>query len=319
MPSPRHPLAFALLAALATTACTTDDDGAPTMTTTPSPEAVRTNGTTLQVERRGHGSPLLLVHGGGEDASMLAAQADSLAAAGFQVITYDRRGTGGSGREDWPSRGADQHADDAAALLDALQLGPTTVVGVSSGGVIALDMAVRHPEAVERVVAWEPPAAGIVPDGAAITAAIMEPVEAHLAANPDDFVGVQAILLSAILGFTVAPDDPAFESARANAEPLVRDEPAITLAALDLDALATRDITVAIGSAPNDVVAGAVEILAATTGRAPIVVDADHEVYLTDPSVLTAIVTAAAQAAHDSGAWQTASTLLPSGSRTNAP
>ena len=45
-------------------------------------------------------------HGGGEDATTLAAQAASLADAGFEAITYDRRGTGQSGRDDWPGDGA---------------------------------------------------------------------------------------------------------------------------------------------------------------------------------------------------------------------
>ena len=45
--------------------------------------------TSLAVQRRGSGSPVLVIHGGGEDADMLAKQAESLAAAGFEVITYD--------------------------------------------------------------------------------------------------------------------------------------------------------------------------------------------------------------------------------------
>ncbi|MGH9271960.1 MAG: alpha/beta fold hydrolase, partial [Ilumatobacteraceae bacterium] len=67
------------------------------MTTT---TTVVANGTALRVERRGDGEPLLLIHGGGEDAAMLAPQAASLADAGYDVVTYDRRGTGRSGRED---------------------------------------------------------------------------------------------------------------------------------------------------------------------------------------------------------------------------
>jgi pimeloyl-ACP methyl ester carboxylesterase len=249
------------------------------------------NGTTLSIERRGRGQPLLLVHGGGEDASMLAAQAEDLAAVGFEVVTYDRRGTGRSGREDWPGGGAGQHADDAAALLEALGLGPATVVGVSSGGVVALALAARHPERVARVVAWEPPAAGVVPGGTEVTAQLMAPIEAHLAAHPGDVVGAQALLLSFIVGVPVAVDDPAFAATRANAEPMVRDEPQVTLEPLSAAGLAGRDVTVAVGSAPNEVIAAAVEVLAGWTGRPPVQVAADHEVYLVDPSVLTGIVT----------------------------
>jgi pimeloyl-ACP methyl ester carboxylesterase len=255
-----------------------------------SPTPVSVNGTRLSVERHGRGAPLLLIHGGGEDASMLRPQAKSLARARFEVITYDRRGTGGSGRDDWPGAGAGQHAADAAALLDALDHTPATVVGVSSGAVVALALAARHPEVVARVVAWEPPAVGIIPDGPAVTAALMAPVEAHLAAHPGDFVGAQAILLSAILGVPVSTDDPAFAAARANAEPMIRDEPAITLHRLRAADVKGRNLTVAVGSAPNELIAAATAVLAAWTGRDPVRLVADHEVYLTDPSVLTDLV-----------------------------
>jgi pimeloyl-ACP methyl ester carboxylesterase len=241
--------------------------------------------------------PLLLIYGGGEDASMLRLQAKSLARVRFEVITYDRRGTGRSGRDDWPGDGAGQHAADAAALLDALVHVPATVVGVSSGAIVALALAARHPEAVERVVAWEPPAAGILPDGPAVTAALMEPVRAHLTAHPGDFVGAQAILLSAILGFPVSTDDPASAAARANAEPIVRDEPTIALHELSVDDVKDRNVIVAVGSAPNELIAAATEVLAGWTGRDPVRVEADHEVYLSDPSVLTDLVTRCRRAA----------------------
>ena len=205
--------------------------------TTVSTTTVAANGTTLRVERRGAGDPLLLVHGGGEDAAMLAGQAADLAGVGYEVVTYDRRGTGGSGREHWPGDGADQHADDAAALIAELGWDDPTVVGVSSGGVIALDLVARHPDAVGPVVAWEPPAAGAIPGGAEASAAIMAPVDAHLAVHPGDFVGAQAVLLSAVIGAPVAVDDPAFAAARANAEPFIRDEPTIASSALDAAAL----------------------------------------------------------------------------------
>jgi pimeloyl-ACP methyl ester carboxylesterase len=251
---------------------------------------IRVNGTTLHVERRGRGEPLLLIHGAGEDVTMLSDQADALAAAGFEVITYDRRGTGRSGREDWPGAGAEQHAADAAALLEQLDTAPATVVGLSSGGVIALSMAAHHSERVARVVAWEPPAAGVIPGGAEATAAIMAPVDAHLAAHPGDFVGAQAILLSAILGFPVTTDDPAFAAARANAESTVRDDPTIVLASFTAAQLAGRDITIAVGSEPNDLIAGATAVLAELTGTPTTVATGPHEVYLTDPTVLTRVV-----------------------------
>jgi pimeloyl-ACP methyl ester carboxylesterase len=248
-------------------------------------------GTTPHVERRGDGPPLLLVHGAGEDAAMLAGQAEALAAAGYHVISYDRRGTGRSGRDDWPGDGADQHADDAAALLAALGVAPATVLGVSSGGVVALALAARHPAAVDHVVAWEPPASGVLPDATAAHAAIMTPVEEHLRRHPGDCAGAQAILLSRILGSPVAADDPALTATRANAEPMVRDDPAITLRPFTVAELTKVPVTIAVGTAPNDLVRTAVGVLAELSDTQPRVVDgADHEVYLTHPQVLAAVV-----------------------------
>lgn len=304
-----HRTALPLVALLIGAGAACDSDGyaaEPTAATTadgpaPAPDGqaitsdVAVEGTTLSVTRRGHGEPLLLIHGGGEDADMLAAQAASLAAAGFEVITYDRRGTGRSGHDDWPGSGAPQHAADAAALLRTLDVGPATVVGVSVGGVVALAVAAEHPDVVRRVVAWEPPAAGVIPGGAELTAQLMRPVEEHLAAHPGDFVGAQAILLTFVLGFPVTVDDPAFAAARANAEPMVVDDPQLTLATFTADDFADVDVTLAVGSAPNELIAAAVPELARLTGTEPVTVDADHEVYFSDPSVLTGIVTDAAR------------------------
>jgi pimeloyl-ACP methyl ester carboxylesterase len=295
MKHPRRALTAALAALIPLTAiaCTDGDDtGAPPMPTTAThAQTIAANGTTLHVERRGHGAPLLLVHGGGEDADMLTAQAQSLADAGYEVATYDRRGTGRSGRDDWPGGGADQHADDAIALIDALGWTDVTVVGVSSGGVIALDILGRDAADIGRVVAWEPPALGVVPGGAELNAQLLAPVDAHLAEHPDDYIGAQAVLLSFVLGVPVSPDDPAFAATRRNAETFVRDEPAIPVSPLDTGALTGADVTLAVGAAPNEAIAAAVAVLERSIDRPTVHVDADHEVYLFDPSVLTGIVT----------------------------
>jgi pimeloyl-ACP methyl ester carboxylesterase len=288
-------LAAAVIALpVALTAC---DEASPqqeapmSSTTTTSTRTVAVAGTTLHVEQRGDGPPLLLVHGAGEDAGMLAGQAEAFAAAGHRVITYDRRGTGRSGREDWPGGGADQHADDAAALLEALDADGATVLGFSSGAVVALALAARHPDAVGRVIAWEPPAAGAIPGGEEATAAIMAPVEAHLRERPGDFAGAQAILLSYVLGFPVDADDPAFAAARANAEAMVRDDPTITLRPFSAAELAGAPVTIAVGEEPNELIAAAVPRLAELSGTTPErVKGARHEVYLTDPSALVRLV-----------------------------
>jgi pimeloyl-ACP methyl ester carboxylesterase len=165
------------------------------------------------------------------------------------------------------------------------------VLGVSSGVVVALALAARHPGTVERVVAWESPASGVLPDAAAANAAIMAPVDAHLCEHPGDYVGAQAILLTEILGFPAAVDDPAFAATRANAEPMIRDEPTITLRPFTAAELTAVPVTVAVGTNPNELIGAATAVLGELSGRAPAIIDgADHEVYLTDPAVLTALV-----------------------------
>ena len=282
-------LTVSTIAALA--ACTPNTQEDPmTDTTATTIGYAAVNGTNLYFERRGTGVPLLLIHGAGEDAAMLAAQADAFATEGFEVLTYDRRGTGRSGREDWPGGGAGMHADDAAALLRELDLDPAVVLGFSSGGVVALALAADHPDTVARVLAWEAPAAGAIPGGAELTAQLMAPVEEHLAANPGDYVGAQAILLEIVLGVPVAVDDPAFAATREHAESMVRDDPAITLEAFERSDFDGRDVTIVIGDAPNEVVAAAAVALADLTGRAPVEVIGGHEVYLLDPGVLVALL-----------------------------
>ena len=64
------------------------------------------------------------------------------------------------------------------------------------------------------------------------------------------------------------------------------------LATLTADEITGRDVTIAVGWSPNELVAAAVSALADLTGATPEEVDAGHEVYLTDPSVLTGVVTA---------------------------
>ena len=73
----------------------------------------------------------------------------AIAGHGFRVLAYNRRGTGGSPRESWPDGGVPQHADDAAALLRALAAVPATVIGFSSGGVVALALTERYPDVVD--------------------------------------------------------------------------------------------------------------------------------------------------------------------------
>ncbi len=69
----------------------------------------------------------------------------------FEVLSYDQRGLGQSSVPPWPYAMAD-FADDAAALLDALSWDDCLVLGMSFGGMVAQELAIRHPERIRRLV-----------------------------------------------------------------------------------------------------------------------------------------------------------------------
>jgi pimeloyl-ACP methyl ester carboxylesterase len=106
----------------------------------------------------GTGSPMLLIHGSGADGSVWRAARATLA-RGHRVISYDRRGHGRSPGPAPSGAGAHlQHAEDGLALLDRhARREPAALVGWSSGGIIALHMAVMRPDRVRALVLVEPP------------------------------------------------------------------------------------------------------------------------------------------------------------------
>lgn len=115
------------------------------------------NGIGLYVEVHGDGPPFLLgIHGTPGSALTWVDAAHELASLGGCII-YDRRGFGRSERpEPFETSDLDDHVADALALLEALSATPAVVIGRSTGGLIALELARRHPEAVTAVVLLEP-------------------------------------------------------------------------------------------------------------------------------------------------------------------
>jgi pimeloyl-ACP methyl ester carboxylesterase len=147
------------------------------------------NGTELYYEVRGTGPPVLLIMGATGDGGHFDAIADVLADE-FTVITYDRRGNGRSpAPPGWQTTSAEEQADDAAALLYALETGPAAAFGTSSGGTFALCLLVRHPEAVRGAILHEPGLYALVDDFDAVRAPIRALVqEAQRAGGPSSAV-----------------------------------------------------------------------------------------------------------------------------------
>jgi pimeloyl-ACP methyl ester carboxylesterase len=112
------------------------------------------NDVTLYYEERGAGEPIVCIHGTGSSAILWAEAAEELALHGRTVV-YDRRGFSRSERPDPFVTDVHEHADDAAALIDALDAKPAIVIGRSQGGEIAVDLALRYPDRVGALALLE--------------------------------------------------------------------------------------------------------------------------------------------------------------------
>jgi 3-oxoadipate enol-lactonase len=105
----------------------------------------------LYYERAGEGPPLLFISGTGGDLRNKPNVFDGPLAKGFDLLAYDQRGLGRSGKPDVAYSMAD-YADDAAALMADQGWDEAAVIGVSFGGMVAQELAIRHPERVKRLV-----------------------------------------------------------------------------------------------------------------------------------------------------------------------
>jgi len=103
----------------------------------------RANGLIIAHEVQGSGPPLLLLHGFSLDHSMWAAQVGELKRQ-YRLIIPDLRGLGKTEVPSTPISIEDM-ADDASALLGALDIPAAAVAGFSMGGYILAQMIVRHP------------------------------------------------------------------------------------------------------------------------------------------------------------------------------
>jgi pimeloyl-ACP methyl ester carboxylesterase len=109
----------------------------------------------IAYERAGEGPAVVFLHGGAYDRRMWAQQVPALA-ADHTVVLADARGHGRSSTPTGPFR----QCDDVAAVIEALELGPAVLVGLSMGAAAAVDTALEHPQLVRAVVACSAGASG---------------------------------------------------------------------------------------------------------------------------------------------------------------
>lgn len=109
------------------------------------------NGLKMYYEIHGTGAPLIILHGAYMSIASMGEIVSRLART-RQVIAVELQGHGRTADIDRPLT-YEQMADDVAALIKQLNLDKADIFGYSMGGCVALQVAIRHPELVRKIVA----------------------------------------------------------------------------------------------------------------------------------------------------------------------
>jgi pimeloyl-ACP methyl ester carboxylesterase len=113
-------------------------------------EHAHINGINIAYELGGAGTPMVMIHGAQGDQTMFAGLAATFATR-FNVLTFDQRGSGLSDKPDI-AYSVTMLADDTAALMDHLGFTDAHIIGVSMGGMVAQEFALRHARKVRSLV-----------------------------------------------------------------------------------------------------------------------------------------------------------------------
>jgi pimeloyl-ACP methyl ester carboxylesterase len=109
------------------------------------------NGLRMYYEEHGSGPPLVLLHGGGSTVQTSFGAIIPVLARTHHLIAPEQQAHGHSGDREGPLS-FEQMADDTAALLAQLGVAQADVLAFSNGGVVAMQLAIRHPRAVRRLI-----------------------------------------------------------------------------------------------------------------------------------------------------------------------
>ncbi len=110
------------------------------------------NGISIHYAIYGQGSPVIFLHGGLANTDYWGNQVP-VVSVHHTVILMDSRGHGRSTRDNRPY-GYDLMADDVVALMDHLKIAKADIVGWSDGGILGIDLAMRHKDRVGKVFAF---------------------------------------------------------------------------------------------------------------------------------------------------------------------
>ena len=123
---------------------------AATQSTAPMTGYAPVNGLRMYYEIHGTGAPLVLIHGGGSDIQATFGRVLKSFAEHHMVIGVDLQAHGHTADIDRPL-GFEQDADDVAELLKQLHISRADIFGFSNGASTTLELAIRHPELVNRI------------------------------------------------------------------------------------------------------------------------------------------------------------------------
>src|SRR5215208_5357273 len=154
------------------------------------------NGLNIYYEMYGTGQPLVLLHGAYMTIDAMGEVVPALAET-RQVIAVELQGHGRTADVDRPLS-YEQMADDVAALIEHLVIEKADVFGYSMGGSVALQVAIRHPEVVRKLVVasasytsdgMHPELLEMIPTltPEAFAGSPVEEAYLRTAPNPDDF------------------------------------------------------------------------------------------------------------------------------------
>jgi pimeloyl-ACP methyl ester carboxylesterase len=110
------------------------------------------NGLKMYYEVHGAGRPLILLHGGGSTIETTFGKVLPALAKTRQIIAFEQQGHGRTADVADRPFSFEQSADDTAALLEHLKVDKADLFGFSNGGNIALQVAIRHPGKVRKLV-----------------------------------------------------------------------------------------------------------------------------------------------------------------------
>ena len=109
------------------------------------------NGLNMYYEIHGEGPPLVLIHGGGSTIQTSFGKILPLLSRHYKVIAVELQAHGHTTDRD-NAESFEQDADDVAGLLEYLKINKAHFLGFSNGGNTAMQIAIRHPELVNKLV-----------------------------------------------------------------------------------------------------------------------------------------------------------------------